>query len=242
MGTVFTFRAARSYDPRRFRIAVQRAVEWLRWVDGTFSTYRGDSEISRLARGDVDLASCAPEVREVLRRCEILRALSGGHFDHERRASLDPAGLVKGWAIDRASAILRAAGLDNHLVNGGGDIRVVGGPAPQRPWRLGIVDPFDAMALLTRVELCDGALATSGTYERGGHIDDPVHGGTASELVALSVLAGDLTRADGLATAGFAMGAAARHWLERQHGVEALGVDADGSLWRTSGFPTDGGP
>jgi thiamine biosynthesis lipoprotein len=55
------------------------------------------------------------------------------------------------------------------------------------------------------------------------------------------VLAGDLTRADGLATAGFAMGGGARDWLERQHGVEALGVDADGALWRTSGFPTDGG-
>jgi thiamine biosynthesis lipoprotein len=239
MGTVFTFQAANCHPRAEFHRALRQVLEWLRWVDTTFSTYRADSEISRLGRGDIDRAACAPEVRAVLDRCERLRAASNGFFDHERHRRLDPSGLVKGWAIDRASALLRSAGIDNHLVNGGGDIRAVGRPSPERAWRLGIAHPAKPMTLLARVDLCDGALATSGSYERGCHIDDPVRGGTAAELLSLSVLAADLETADGLATAGFAMGATAGDWLRRVPGIEAIAVTAGGSVWCSSGFPAD---
>jgi thiamine biosynthesis lipoprotein len=237
MGTVFTFLAARTHSFGEFDVAMRSVLPWLRWVDVTFSTYRPDSDVNRLARRELALPACAPEVNEVLQECARLRATSSGYFDHERHGSLDPSGLVKGWAIERASHILCAAGIDNHLINGGGDIRVTGHAAPDRPWRLGIANPFAPMTLLARVELTDAALATSGTYERGHHIDDPVRGGPATDLVALTVLEHDLTRADGISTAGFARGRGARDWLEGQLGVEALGVTSDGVLWRTSGFP-----
>src|SRR5581483_4911708 len=91
--------------------AIARMWESLRWVDATFSTYRRDSEISRLRRGELDLADACAEVRWVLERCEELRDETGGYFDaHAAGTGLDPSGLVKGWAVDRACALLDEAG------------------------------------------------------------------------------------------------------------------------------------
>src|SRR6476661_1396209 len=81
--------------------------DWLRWVDRTFSTYRDDSEVSRLNRGELSIEDAHADVREVLERCEELRVETGGYFD-VRAASpelVDPSGLVKGWAVDRAAAL-----------------------------------------------------------------------------------------------------------------------------------------
>src|SRR5260370_34608376 len=68
-------------DPDVDPLALDRAFDWLRFVDATFSTYKADSEISRLNRGDLDLADTHPDVREVLARCEELREETGGYFD-----------------------------------------------------------------------------------------------------------------------------------------------------------------
>ena len=89
--------------------AIDRAFGWLRWVDATFSTYRERSEIRRIRRGELAEAGAHPLVREVLERCEALRAETGGYFD-ARADGLDPSGLVKGWAVDRAVALIEAAG------------------------------------------------------------------------------------------------------------------------------------
>ena len=60
--------------------ALGRAVRWLHWVDATFSPYREDSDVSRLGRGSVALAGCAPELAEVLAACADVSTLSGGYF------------------------------------------------------------------------------------------------------------------------------------------------------------------
>src|SRR4051794_39152306 len=84
-------------------------VDWLHHVDATFSPYLDDSAITRLGRGEVALAEVTAEVREVLLRCEELRIATGGAFDAlavpaPNGTTLDPSGLVKGWAIERAAA------------------------------------------------------------------------------------------------------------------------------------------
>src|SRR4051794_4028912 len=79
------------------------AFDWLRDVDAVFSTYREDSEISRLDRGDLGLAECRPEVDEVLTRCVALERETRGYFSVRPEGRLDPSGLVKGWAVDRAA-------------------------------------------------------------------------------------------------------------------------------------------
>src|SRR3954468_6303049 len=91
-------------------IDVEPAFAWLRDVDATFSTYREDSEISRLDRGELTVADCRPEVDEVLRRCMALERATDGYFSVRVAGRLDPSGLVKGWAVDGAAERLAAAG------------------------------------------------------------------------------------------------------------------------------------
>src|SRR4051812_43514831 len=84
-------------------VDVEPAFAWLREVDATFSTYRDDSDISRLDRGELRLAECRPEVDEVLMRCLELERATDGYFSVRRAGRLDPSGLVKGWAVAGAA-------------------------------------------------------------------------------------------------------------------------------------------
>src|SRR4051794_13293128 len=203
MGTAFSFdvRGAADLGP---------AVAWLHWVDATFSTYRPDSEVCRIDRGELPLDQAHADVREVLTLCEELRVATGGAFDARAGGALDPSGLVKGWSVDRAVALLGATDV---CVNAGGDVRALGRPEPGRRWAVGIANPFDRTTLVDVVEIGDGAVATSAAYERGGHIIDPATGRPALGVASVTVVADDLATADAYATAAFVMGAGCRDWL-----------------------------
>jgi thiamine biosynthesis lipoprotein len=215
--------------------AVVDVVRWLHWVDDTFSTYKADSQISRLGRGELDLAACVPEVREVLQRCSELEQETDGYFSAYAGGSLDPSGYVKGWAIERASDILIAAGSLNHCVNGGGDVQCVGTAGSDLPWRIGIADPVnrDRLVGVAVGELM--AVATSGSAERGSHIVDPHVRSQPSDLLSVTVIGTSLSIADAYATAAFAMGSDAARWLSGVAGLGALIVHADGSVWSNAG-------
>lgn len=232
MGTVFSLDLR---DPVPLAV-VDGVVEWLHWVDDTFSTFKDDSDVSRLGRGEVMLDECAPEVAEILAQCDELERATGGAFSARYDDELDPSGLVKGWAIEHAARMLTEAGSTRHAVNGGGDVRVVGAPEPGRPWQIGVADPFDPQQLATVVALVDGAVATSGTAERGQHVIDPRHGRPATDLASVTVVGPDLALADAYATAALVMGRQARVWVEQLDGYEAFAVTADGVRWQTSGF------
>src|SRR6516225_3751987 len=170
MGTVVSFDVPAWADQ-----VLGRVVSWLHWVDATFSPYRDDSDVSRFGRGALTLAECAPELAEVLAACADVAARSGGYFTVRPGGRFDPSGYVKGWAIERAAALLTQAGSASHLVNGGGDVQCVGtrpGPVPG-PWRVGVADPFRPGNLALVVHAADCAVATSGTAERGAHIYNP---------------------------------------------------------------------
>ena len=107
--------------------ALDDLFAWLRWVDETFSTFKDDSQIGRINRGELTRDDAHPLVRQVLARCEELCKETDGYFDMRTPAgSIDPSGLVKGWAVDRAAAILDEAGLHNYAVSAGGDMRIRG--------------------------------------------------------------------------------------------------------------------
>ncbi len=181
---------------------------WLHRVDETFSTYRPDSPISRLGRGES--VSVIPEVAEVLRSCAEIRSRTGGYFDERVGGGLDPSGYVKGWAVEQLSQALAAAGAVDHCVNAGGDVRVRGSIRPGEPWRIGIRHPRrDAVCKV----LCahDLAVATSGLYERGAHIVNPHTGRPPTGLASVTVVGPDLGIADAYATAIFAAGRLAFH-------------------------------
>ena len=168
--------------------ALDEAFAWFRHVDETFSTYKPNSQISRLARGEVALEDCERDVRWVLRRCEELRSATKGYFDAWASGTLDPSGLVKGWSVEVASSMLVDRGSNNHCVNAGGDIRVRGEPEPGRPWRAGIVHPLVPGKLTVVVEGRDLAVATSGTSERGLHVINPRTGCPADALASVTAV------------------------------------------------------
>lgn len=219
MGTVFSFAIA---DEGDWTEALRDAVAWLHQVDRTFSTYRPDSAISRLRRGErVE----DPLVDRVLALCDDYEQQSHGAFSAQLPDGLDPSGLVKGWAVEWASDILREHGSHNHAVSGGGDMQLAGEPVPGRPWRVGIADPFDSTRVLTTVEGRDLAVATSGTTERGLHLVDPRNGAPARGLASATVIGPSLTQVDVAATAAFVLGHDAPGWLAEQ------GLRASSSTW-----------
>jgi FAD:protein FMN transferase len=213
-------------------VDVEPAFEWLRTVDATFSTYREDSEIRRLDRGELALGDCRPEVDEVLTRCLALERATGGYFSARPAGRLDPSGLVKGWAVDGAAERLVAAGARTFCINAGGDIVARG----RQPWRVGIRHPeaLDQLAAVVAVE--DVAVATSGAYERGAHIVDPHTGRPPAGLLSVTVIGPDLAGADAYATAAFAMGAGGPAWLATLPGHEALCITAEHRVLSTPGF------
>jgi thiamine biosynthesis lipoprotein len=215
---------------------LDQVLRWLHWVDATFSPYRDDSDVSRFGRGSLALADCAPELAEVLAACAEVSARTGGYFTTHPGGRFDPSGYVKGWAIERAAAMLTAAGSAEHSVNGGGDIQCVGDRGPGQAWRVGIADPLRPGALALVVTGQDFAVATSGVAERGAHIVNPHTGQPAAGLASLTMIGARLAATDAYATAAFAMGAAARDWVEDLDGYEAFAVTPGGQVWQTSGF------
>ncbi|MFD8544506.1 FAD:protein FMN transferase [Streptomyces sp. NPDC059649] len=236
MGTVFSF-DIRDARTAAVEAAVRDAVAWLHHVDAVFSTYRSDSAVSRLARGEIGLDDCPAEVREVLDLCAQVGRATRGWFSAAPGGTLDPTGLVKGWAVERAGRLLRAAGARHTCVNGGGDLQLSGEAAPGLPWRVGIAHPLRPGELCAVVTGRDLAVATSGSAERGPHILDPRTGAPAAGPASVTVVGPDLTTTDAYATAAFAMGEAAQDWLERLDGYEGLAVSGDGGIWCTPGFP-----
>ncbi len=242
-------------DPAVNPGALDRAFAWLHWIDATFSTYKPDSEISRLNRGDLALPDAHPAVRAVLARCAELREETGGYFDSEaallaqwervgnvalRLGAVDPSGLVKGWAVERAARLLEQAGARHYSVNAGGDIRVRGRPSPASGWRIGIQHPTVRDKVAAVIEATNLAIATSGAYERGAHIVDPHTGRPPDGVLSVTIVGPDLAMADAYATAAYAMGREGPAWTARlvALGYEAMTIRDDQTVLSTPAFPT----
>jgi len=168
MGTVFSL----SVVPGRLtgqdlRSALGAACATLHHADAVFSTWDRQSPVSRLRRGEAVPGDLPSEVAQVMAECQAASQASGGWFDPwAMPGGFDPTGLVKGWAVERALAVLRGSGIAAAMVNGGGDLAAFGSPAPGRRWRVGIRHPWRAGSLAGIIEV-GAAVATSGSYERG---------------------------------------------------------------------------
>jgi FAD:protein FMN transferase len=220
--------------------ALEDAFAHLRDVDARFSTYRADSEVSRLNRGETDEQACAADLREALAMCEQARVASDGYFDVRRHRSdggLDPSGLVKGWSVEGAARILEAAGVGNYCINAAGDILTRGQPAAGTPWSIGIRNPWDAHTVVAVISAPDLAIATSGAYERGEHVIVPHTGRPPDGIASMTVVGPSLTWADAWATAAYAMGIRGVEWVARElDGYEACAISTDRRLVMSAGF------
>ena len=207
-------------------------------VDRRFSTYRSDSEIAAINRANLDDAEYSDEMREVLALAEQTKRDTDGYFDiRTLDGSLDPSGIVKGWAIRNAASIVAQTGAHDFYIDAGGDIQTSGKNAQGNEWTVGIRNPFDATQIIKVVQPRGHGVATSGTYVRGQHIYDPHAPDRAIvDIVSLTVIGADILEADRFATAAFAMGRAGIEFIEQRPGLEGYVVDRNGRATLTSGF------
>ncbi|MDX6671244.1 MAG: FAD:protein transferase [Solirubrobacteraceae bacterium] len=238
MGTVVSFVVHGGELPETtLRAALGRACDGLHEDDAMFSTWRADSPMSRVRRDELAVRDAPPEIVEVLVACASARDLSGGWFDPwAMPGGVDPTGLVKGWAAQRAAAELARWGVPAALVNAGGDIVTFGERAPGHPWQVGIRDPRRAHRIDAAVPV-DGAIATSGVYERPGEVLDPFTGRPARRLRAATVVGPELGLADALATGLLAAGPDGLAQVAAVPGYSARIVGPGGVVRVSPGFP-----
>ena len=230
----------RHTDDRTGLAAWTDAMAVLLEVDRVFSTYRPDSFVSRLGRGEITVADCPDEVAEVLALGALAEERSHGAFRVVRPGPdgapvLDPSGVVKGWAVERAAVHLRRLEDTDFCLSAGGDLVCSTLDPDAEPWRIGIEDPHDLSRVLAVVPVRTGAVATSGTARRGEHLVDARTGAAPTAVASVTVVGDDLTWVDIDATAAYALGPDAARWLDVERGRTGLVVWRDGSVTRLAG-------
>ncbi|AZO21846.1 FAD:protein FMN transferase [Mesorhizobium sp. M1E.F.Ca.ET.045.02.1.1] len=217
---------------------VERVFDYFDDVDRRFSTYRTDSEISAINRGDIPVRDWSGQMLDVMKIAEQTRRQTDGYFDiHRPDGALDPSGIVKGWAIRNAAEIVRQAGVSDFFIEAGGDIQSCGRNASGRDWSVGIRNPFHTDEIIKVIYPRGRGVATSGTYARGQHIYNPRAGrDPITDIVSVTVIGLDVLEADRFATAAFAMGRNGILFLEQAEGLEGYLVDSNRRATPTSGF------
>src|SRR4051812_44790178 len=102
--------------------AVNAVFAYFEYVDNKFSTYKDNSEISRINRDELKLSQASEDMRIIFSLAEQTKQDTYGYFDIARNGKYDPSGLVKGWAIYNAAMLLRQQGFQHFYVDAGGDI------------------------------------------------------------------------------------------------------------------------
>lgn len=217
---------------------LEAAFAYLVSVDERFSTYKKDSEISYINRGEISLPEASADMREVFALAEKTKKETDGYFNIRRPDGLlDPSGVVKGWAVRNTADRILKAGYTNYFVNAGGDIAMGGTNAEGKDWSVGIRNPFNVNEIIKVVYSHGRGIATSGSYIRGDHIYNPhAPEQELKEVVSITVIGPDVLEADRFATAAFAMGKKGIVFIENLPGFEGYAITKDGIATMTSGF------
>lgn len=207
-------------------------------IDNRFSTYKRNSEISQFNRGEITQKDLSLDIKEIFRLSELTRNQTEGFFNIKKMdGTIDPSGLVKGWAIRNAAAIIMKKGYKNFYIDAGGDIQVSGKNALHKKWSVGIKNPFNEKKIVKIVYLTTEGIATSGSYIRGSHIYNPnEYEKTLDIIVSFTVIGPNVYEADRFATAAYAMQEKGIYFIERQKGLEGYMIDRNGFATMTSGF------
>ncbi len=220
-GTVIVVQAtSNTLSEKDLGLAVDMVKAFFHKVDKDFSTYKSDSEVSRIRRGKLEVVGASADMKKVWQLCEHARELTLGAFDPWKvDGGFDPSGLVKGWAADVAAKMLVGAGVESVLINAAGDLVLRGGQlsvdGEVKPWNIGISSPDDVNQIVKTFDVIDGSVATSGDYEKGAHIVDPHTGLIAIGARSASVVGPDGALCDALATALMVDGRDAQRWMGR---------------------------
>lgn len=211
--------------------------DYFKGVDDTFSTYKKDSEISKFNRKEIARKNLSLDVRLVLNLSEQTKRETKGYFDIQKKdGTIDPSGLVKGWAIFNAANLLKKKGFNDFYIDAGGDIQISGLNENRKLWRIGIRNPFNVKEIIKVLSLTNLGVATSGNYERGNHVYDPVGHKVQEEIISITVVGSNVYEADRFATAAFAMGKKGIEFIESKKDLEGYMIDKEGIATMTPGF------
>ncbi len=204
-------------------------------IDSIFSTYHPNTEVSRYRSGSLKLQNTSKDFMKVMGACKEIESNTRGYFSAWYGGTYDPSGYVKGWSIEQVATLLRQHKLQTFYINAGGDVLVSSNSS--KTWNIGIADPQNRMQTIGVISLRNGAIATSGTYEKGAHIINPKTASKATEVLSVTVCGPDIIRADILATTVCAMGVAkGKEYIENQPDYEAMIISAAAELSFTSNF------
>ncbi len=230
--------------PAELREIIERSIRYSEITEGTFDiTWRGMGNIWHF-----DDAFVVPSQAAVARARKNINyraiRIEGNSICLPAGMSIGLGGIAKGYAVDRAALMLRQAGFNDSMVDGGGDV-LLSGTKNGRPWHLGIQDPRrEHSRILGVAAVSDMALVTSGDYERfrivNGvryhHIIDPRTGWPATASISVSVMSKTAEQGVVLAKGIFMLGPEKGLALARAQGVEAMVVDPQQKQYFTEGF------
>lgn len=215
---------------------INEVFSYFHYIDKKFSTYKKESEISQINRGEIKELDYSDEMKKILKLSEETKKETNGFFDIDYNGILDPSGLVKGYAVFQGAEILRRKNFQNYYVEIAGDIQVQGKNEKRENWKIGIQNPFNLDEIVKVVKLSNKGIATSGNYIRGTHIYNPKEKRFAEEIAGITVIGPNIYEADRFATASFAMGEAGINFLEKLKGFEGYMVKKNKKAILTSGF------
>ncbi len=177
-------------------------------------------------------------MKEIFNLAEKTKKDTNGYFDILTPKNIfDTSGIVKGWAIWKASELLKKEGSNNFYIDAGGDIQACGRNTNNEPWKIGIRNPFKGEDVIKVLSLENKGVATSGTYVRGQHIYNPKDKKEKIEdIVSLTVIGPNIYEADRFATAAFAMGHDGIFFIENLPSFEGYMISKDGIATMTNGF------
>ena len=130
-------------DPKAKSNDFDDVKDYFNYIDTVFSTYREDSEISKINNHLLSEEQYSVDMKQIFKLSEETKTLTNGYFDIKKDAHIDPSGIVKGWAIYKASQILKEKGYKNFYIDAGGDIEVSGQNEKNENWNIGIKSPFN---------------------------------------------------------------------------------------------------
>lgn len=218
---------------------MSRVFGYFNYIDEKFSTYKAESEISKINNGDLLIENSSQDMKEIFALAKKTKEETNGYFDIiNTDKKYDPSGIVKGWAILNASKIILNEGFSNFYVEAGGDIQVNGSAEDNNGWKVGIRNPFNVKEIVKMVYLKNNeGIATSGSYERGSHVYNPKDkSDLLSEIVSITVIGPNIYEADRFATAAYAMQEKGIYFIEKLNGFEAYMIDKNGKATMTTGF------
>lgn len=206
-------------------------------IEDKFSRFKEDSEISKLNKNPS--AEVSGECRDLIEESIRYSKVTNGAFDvrYSANKKLDLGGIAKGYAADRVAGIFREKGIKNALINIGGNLYLLGFPPGKSCWIVGIKDPKNPEKIMAKIRLKSNVgVATSGNYERPGHIINPLTGSPSNELLGVTIIAKTATEADALSTGVFVLGREkGAKLIEGLSDVEGVIVDKD-RVWVSSGL------